>query len=131
MVVAKPDLFPATTPEPGIAEILAMPRLQSSERWPLLLTAIGSAEPVQQEPCLSFSDSTHLLEAARQGYGVALTRISIADTLVRRGDLRILKTPKAEHPSHYYLVWPRRSRTKPQVERFLEWLEETVVYEGR
>ncbi len=124
VLVAAPSLFPDAGHEPDIAEILAKPRLQSSESWPLWLTEIGSSEPLRNEPCLTFTDSTHLLEAARNGLGVALERASIADNLLRRGELRALKTPPVAHPSGYYLVWPRRSRAKLQVEQFLEWLQE-------
>lgn len=124
VLLAAPGLFPGSGPEPALSEILSKPRLQSSESWPLWLNEIGSTEPLRNEACLTFTDSTHLLEAARHGLGVALERASIADDLLRRGELRILNTPPALHASSYYLVWPRRSRTKPQVDRFFEWLVE-------
>lgn len=122
VLVAAPALFPDATGKPDLRTILSKPRLQSSESWPLWLTEIGSDETLQHEPCLSFTDSTHLLEAARNGLGIALERASIADDLVRRGELRVLETPHVEHPSHYFLVRPRRSRAKPKVEKLLEWL---------
>ena len=122
VLVASPSLFRDADHDPSISELLSKPRLQSSESWPLWLTQIGSSEPLQHDPCLTFTDSTHLLEAARNGLGVALVRASIAENLLRRGELVSLRTPQVDHPASYYLVWPRRSRSKPQVEKFLEWL---------
>ena len=124
IIVCASSMFASDPCDPDIETILAAPRLQSSESWPLWLNAVGIGAPHHSGPSLTFTDSTHLLEAARCSLGVALTRASIADSLLRRGELRMLSSKRVEHPSSYYLVWPRRSRAEPYVHRLWQWLDE-------
>jgi LysR family glycine cleavage system transcriptional activator len=112
----------ANTPE----QILQLPLLHASESWPVWLSAAG-CEHLRPRAALEFTDSSMMLEAARLGYGVALTRRSIAHALIERQQLVRLTDIEAPHPSRYFLVWPVHSHQSPKVLQFLGWLKQQVA----
>ncbi|MCD4486334.1 LysR substrate-binding domain-containing protein [Chromobacterium vaccinii] len=120
LLVASPRLFPEGAP--SLVRALEAPILQASESWESWLAGAEGGLPPLSPPALEFTDSTQMLEAARQGLGVALTRRSIADALLSRGELVLASEREAAHSSAYYLVWPHRSHGSPRLARFLDWL---------
>lgn len=102
-------------------EMLRGPILHSSESWSAWLASAASA--LRPTPAVMvFTDSTHLLEAARQGLGVALSRQSIADAALQRGDLQLAHPHAAPHNSRYYWVLAPDVTPNPAREVFARWL---------
>ncbi len=101
------------------------PLLHSGESWS---TWLKSAHLEDEPPAANmvFTDSTHLLEAAKWGMGIALTRRSIANGLIQQGLLRCLSPIEPVHSSSYYLVWPYRSKPHPMLKKFRDWLSVQV-----
>ncbi len=124
LLVAAPQLFPTGVPQ-SMDEALAVPTLQATESWSTWLSGTTETRALKVlDPVLQFTDSTHLLEAARMGMGVALTRRSIASGLLARGELVRVTDIETTHTSSYYLVWPHRSHQSAKLERFTRWLDD-------
>ncbi|PHN33008.1 LysR substrate-binding domain-containing protein [Pseudomonas sp. ICMP 460] len=112
---------------PGTAQaILQQPLLHASESWPIWLGAAG-LEGQRPQASLEFTESTLMLEAVRLGHGIALTRRSIAHSLIQRGDLVRLTDIEPAHPSRYFLVWPVGSKHSAQLTLLHTWLKEQVA----
>ncbi|MGQ5524067.1 LysR substrate-binding domain-containing protein [Chitinimonas sp. PSY-7] len=126
LLVASPKLFPKGIPD-SVTDILTAPILQANENWATWLAA-GNIELPRSVPLMEFTDSTHMLEAARRGLGVALTRRSIAAGLLADGELIQLTDIEVAHSSSYYLVWPHRSHKLARMLRFLDWLHTQVTH---
>ena len=120
VVVASPDLCaPALQRKP--VDWRRWPCMHVGESWATWMAAAGLDGEVTAAG-LHFTDSTHLLEAARLGQGVALTRRSIAQALLARGELVLVHPVQAPHPDAYYLVSPHRAKVKPELSLFKDWL---------
>ncbi|HZH43126.1 MAG TPA: LysR substrate-binding domain-containing protein [Lysobacter sp.] len=124
MLVAAPGLLGRRPPK-SVEQLLKLPLLHSSENWSAWLTSLPGAPTTLQRPPtrMELSDSTHLLEAARLGLGVALTRRSIADGLLQRGELVLAHPHECEHASSYYALVPPAALGNPTLEAFLGWLQ--------
>jgi LysR family glycine cleavage system transcriptional activator len=125
LVVAAPNFNGGDlvmTPE----QLMQLPLLHASESWPVWLAAAG-CEHLRPRAALEFTDSSMMLEAARLGYGVALTRRSIAHAMIERRQLVRLTAIEAPHPSRYFLVWPVRSHRSPKLLQLLAWLKQQVA----
>lgn len=121
VLVAAPGYLAGGT---SLAKVLRGQLLHASESWSAWLASVGD-EGVGLRPAraaMLFTDSTHLLEAARLGMGVALTRQSIADAALARGDLVLAHTHAALHSSHYYWVTPTESTHSLPLKVFSSWL---------
>ena len=120
VVVASPELWtPALQRKP--VDWRRWPCMHVGESWATWMAAAGLDGEVTASG-LHFTDSTHLLEAARLGQGVALTRRSIAQALLVRGELVLVHPVQAPHPDAYYLVSPHRAKVKPELGLFKDWL---------
>ncbi|WP_395610186.1 LysR substrate-binding domain-containing protein [Pseudomonas sp. B22129] len=124
LVVAAPHFNAGALPDTAQA-ILEQPLLHASESWPVWLSAAG-VEGQRPQASLEFTDSTLLLEAVRLGYGIALTRRSIAHSLIQRGELVKLTDIEPLHSSRYYLVWPAGSKRSAQLTVLHDWLKGQV-----
>ncbi|MBW1245835.1 LysR substrate-binding domain-containing protein [Pseudomonas tolaasii] len=122
IVVAAPHFNAGVLPDTA-HDILHQPLLHASESWPVWLSAAG-VEGQRPQASLEFTDSTQLLEAVRLGYGIALTRRSIAHSLIQRGDLVKLTDIEPAHSSRYYLVWPAGSQRSAQLNALQQWLKD-------
>lgn len=121
LLVASPDFNQGQLPQ-TVAQVMQAPLLHASESWAVWLSAAG-VEQLRPKGKLEFTDSTHLLEAARLGLGIALTRRSIAQTLIDRGELVRVTEIEPTHPSaSYYLVWPHRVNQTPALLQLTAWL---------
>lgn len=125
LVVAAADFNGGNLPTTA-HEVLQQPLLHASESWPVWLAAAGIADE-RPHPALEFTDSTLLLEAVRLGYGVALTRRSIAHAMLQRAELVKLTHIEPMHSSRYFLVWPTHSKHSVLLASFLEWLKAQIV----
>jgi len=120
VVVAAPDLVQNTSFKNGKA-LWKFPWLHAGESWvSWLVQASLNADPAPM--VMQFTDSTHLIEAAKRGLGMALTRRSIAHELLQSGELTRVSPVEPTHHSSYYLVWPHRSRPNPSLRLFRDWL---------
>lgn len=124
LVVGSPSFLPDNRPIPP-SQIMELPILDSGESWPVWMKA-ANCDIERSRAVLEFSDSTQMLEAARLGLGVALTRRSIAQNLLDRRELVEVSDIEVSHVSRYFLVWPVRSQQSPVVLQFLAWLRSQV-----
>lgn len=129
LIVASPE-FNGGDLSATVSELMRWPLLHSSESWPVWFSAAG-VEHARPRALLEFTDSTLMLEAARLGYGIALTRRSIAHAMIERRQLIRLTDIEPVHPSRYFLVWPARTHRSPKLLLLLVWLKEQVaLYEN-
>lgn len=69
-----------------------------------------------------FSDARLMLDAAREGQGVALARSVLAGEDVREGKLVRLFDIAVTSQCSYYALFPPGARSRPEISAFLEWL---------
>ena len=124
VLLASPALL-GKKPPSKLEQVLRLPQLQASEDWSAWLATMPDAPLQLQRPQarLEFTDSTHLLEAARAGLGVALTRRSISDVLLTKGQLQIAHPHSCAHSSAYFALVPAGTRPLEVTEQFLAWLQ--------
>ncbi len=124
VLLASPALL-GKKPPSKLEQVLRLPQLQASEDWSAWLATMPDAPLQLQRPParLEFTDSTHLLEAARAGLGVALSRRSIADALLSKGELQSAHPHSCVHSSAYYALVPAGARPLEVTEQFLAWLQ--------
>lgn len=120
VVVAAPHLWPPAQ-KGARKDWRHLPCMHAGESWASWLGVAGLDVDVKPAS-LHFTDSTHLLEAARLGHGVALTRRSIAQSLLARGELVLVSPVQAPHPDGYHIVWPHSAKVNPQLRLFRDWL---------
>jgi LysR family transcriptional regulator, glycine cleavage system transcriptional activator len=70
----------------------------------------------------TFSDSSHMLQAAIDGQGIALARSSLLGPDLRNGALVRLFAIDLRSPRSHYLVYPPRLKSAPKVLVFRDWL---------
>lgn len=123
ILVAAPSLLGHTCAA-SLKQLLKWPLLHASESWSGYWATLPEELRALQvpPPRMVFDDSTHLLEAARLGMGVALTRLSIADKLLRERQLVQAWPHRGEHTSAYYALSPRQAAPHPARDVFLDWL---------
>jgi LysR family glycine cleavage system transcriptional activator len=118
------------------ADLGRLRRLHSSENWGAWAASagvggiVGSVPDPAQMPW-SFNDSSHQLEAARLGLGVALTRRSIADALLGQGQLVRAHPHEMDHPGAYYFLQPVARGRNSAVADFADWLQRTCADHAR
>jgi LysR family glycine cleavage system transcriptional activator len=100
------------------------------ESWKSWFEAAGLDWP---EPTRGpmFSDSSHTMQAAIDGQGIALARSSLLGNDVHNGVLVRLFDVVVSLPRKYFLVYPPRLVDSPKLAPFREWLFDEVAAEGR
>jgi LysR family transcriptional regulator, glycine cleavage system transcriptional activator len=100
------------------------------ESWTSWFEAAGLDWP---EPTRGpmFSDSSHTMQAAIDGQGIALARSSLLGNDVHNGVLIQLFDIIVPLPKKYFLVYPRRLVDSPKLAPFRQWLFDEVAAEGR
>ncbi|HEV2039758.1 MAG TPA: transcriptional regulator GcvA [Casimicrobiaceae bacterium] len=78
-----------------------------------------------------FSDSSHTMQAAIDGQGIALARSSLLGNDVHNGVLVRLFDIVVSLPRKYFLVYPPRLVDSPKLAPFRQWLFDEVAAEGR
>lgn len=121
--VAAPHYNGGTLPR-SPAEVLACAPIRSAESWAPWCAAAGLPEPPPARG-LWINDSNLSLEAARLGQGVALERRSVADALLRRGELVALTDIRVPYAYPHWLVWPEAA-PPTRLEAFAGWLDAQV-----
>jgi LysR family glycine cleavage system transcriptional activator len=126
--------FPVCSPRiaggrvPERAEDLAYYTLLRSEDepWKPWFEAAGLDWP---EPTRGpiFNDSSHGLQAAAEGQGIALARSSLLGNDERNGILVRLFDVKAPAPRKFWLVYPPRMANSPKLALFRQWLQDEIA----
>jgi len=126
LMVASPRLRGGDLPRTP-AEVLACTPIRSAEPWAAWCAAAGLPEPPRPAG-LWINDSNLTLEAARLGQGVALERRSVADALLRRGELVALTDLRVPYDYPYWLAWPDDGGSGQDGPRqvFAAWLQDEV-----
>ena len=129
MLIASPQ-WGQDLSEWTLAQALRLPLLQASESWSAFMSAAGSEAVALERPAarLQFTDSTHLVDAAGRGLGLALTRRSVADAALRDGRVVQVTPHRCLHPSQYFVLRPPQLAASPALQSFLAWL--AVQVEG-
>lgn len=125
IVVASPKFLGKRQPQ-SVEQLLRLPLLESQESWSHWLSTLPEPPGQIQRPVarMEFTDSTHMLEAARLGLGIALSPHSIAESLLNRGELVKAFDHECPHTSGYYALLPPSGRPSEPTEAFLTWLQE-------
>ncbi|MCP5221199.1 MAG: transcriptional regulator GcvA [Zoogloeaceae bacterium] len=123
VAVAAPHFNGGRLPRTPI-EVMAAPLLLSIENWRPWQDAAGLPADVLQG--IRFNDSNLVIEAARHGHGVALSRLSLVHGMLQDGQLVQLTNVSVPYPNPYWLVWPVRSAGRARVEHFSQWLDAEI-----
>ena len=91
------------------------------EFWKPWFEAVGLDWPEPERGTI-FSDSSHLLQAAADGQGVALARRTLIGKDLHNGVLMRPFDVEVPSPRRFYLVYPPRLRDAPKLAAFREWL---------
>lgn len=135
-------LTPMMTPElakryPAPADLAAAPLLHQDDTrflkpsvdWPAWFRAAGL--PPRFASGTRFSQADHALDAALEGGGVVLGRISVAERDLAAGRLVMPYKIGLRTDAQYRFVCPHGAENRPQVRAFREWIElETATLEG-
>lgn len=106
------------------------------EPWKPWFEAAGLDWPEPQRGPV-FNDSSHMIQAAAEGQGIALARKSLLGNDVRNGVLVRLFDVAVAAPRNFYLVYPPRMADSPKIAAFRQWLraeiarDETLDAEGQ
>jgi LysR family glycine cleavage system transcriptional activator len=129
--------FPACSPRiaGGVpsrpAELARYVLLRSeNEFWEPWFRAAGLDWP---EPTRGpmYNDTSHVMQAAVEGQGVALARSSLIGNDLVNGVLVRLFDVAVPSPHRYYLVYPPRLAASPKLALFRAWLREEVARDMR
>lgn len=94
------------------------------EPWQPWFEAAGLKDWPEPSVGLRVDDLGLLLESVRHGYGVGLTRQHFAEDLLAKGDIVELFDVRLRTPPHaYYMVYERQIRERPEVDVFIDWLQ--------
>jgi LysR family glycine cleavage system transcriptional activator len=76
-----------------------------------------------------FNDSSHMVQAAAEGQGIALARQSLLGNDVRNGVLVRLFDVALPAAKRFYLVYPPRTANSPKLVLFRRWIHEEIAAE--
>ncbi len=78
-----------------------------------------------------FSDSSHMMQAAAEGQGIALARKTLLANDLRNGVLVQLFDVVVRSPFRTFLVYPPRLADSPKLAQFRNWLREEIAADAR
>jgi LysR family glycine cleavage system transcriptional activator len=93
--------------------------------WPGWLEAMG-ADDLAPGGTLSFDQYDQVINAAIHGQGVALGRMSLAGHYLREKQLVALFGREQKLERAFHAVFARGARERPEVTRFLDWLQREI-----
>jgi LysR family transcriptional regulator, glycine cleavage system transcriptional activator len=94
--------------------------------WPTWLETVGLAD-LKPAGSLRFSHLDHAIRAAVGGQGVALGIRGLIEDLLRDRSL-VIPFPRATQSNRaYHIVLPRNAAARPEVSRFVQWLQEEAA----
>ncbi len=125
LVVAAPGYRGGNLPTTPQA-IAASDIIFSMESWNAWCSQAGLEKPIVPAG-LRLNDSNLVLEAVRLGAGVALERRSLVAGAIARGELVQLTAVTVPYPWPYWLTVSPQAENRPEVARFIAWLEEEIA----
>jgi LysR family glycine cleavage system transcriptional activator len=93
----------------------------NDEYWRPWFAVAGLSWPEPERGPI-FNDSSHMLQAAIDGHGVALARTSLLGFDVRNGLLVKLFDVEVPSSRRYYFVHPARGEASAKIAAFRQWL---------
>ncbi|MGO4909986.1 LysR substrate-binding domain-containing protein [Pseudorhodobacter sp. W20_MBD10_FR17] len=90
--------------------------------WAEWFAAAGVDASELPEPRLTFDKRSHVLQAAREGLGIAMERTPFSSVMLRQGKLLPASNIRVPTGSGYYLMAPPRSLVLPHVKQFRAWI---------
>ncbi|KPC52638.1 LysR substrate-binding domain-containing protein [Amantichitinum ursilacus] len=117
--VAAPHFNGGVLPQ-TIEEFVSCPVIRSYDSGRDWCRAAGLDQSLP--PGLNCNDSNLLVQAVLLGQGVAVTRRSLADGLIREGRLVQLLGVEVPFDRDYWLAWPQRSEGSAKLDDFMGWL---------
>ncbi|ADV28889.1 transcriptional regulator, LysR family [Pseudoxanthomonas suwonensis 11-1] len=128
--VASPALLRRNARIPATQRLARLPLLgDPSDRWDDWFAATGGEPP--RRYAAHFDDTETLHQAAAEGLGVALARLTLAEPLLRAGRLATLGRRRMPAGFGHYLVYPGRSRSHPSFATVRAWLLEQAAARPR
>lgn len=107
--------------KPALAKIATLPLLgDPADRWKDWFAAFGGKAPARH--VAAFDDTETLHQAAAQGLGVALARLTLAQPLIDSGRLVRLTSKRLKAEFAHYLVYPERSLQLAGFQTMRSWL---------
>jgi LysR family glycine cleavage system transcriptional activator len=100
--------------------------LRSDEYWQPWFAAAGLPWPEPDRGPI-FNDTSHMLQAAVDGQGIALARKSLLADDLRNGLLVRLFDIEVPGPRKYFLVYPPRLAGAPKIALFRRWLRDEIA----
>lgn len=125
LVVAAPHYRGGDLPTTPQA-IAASDIVFSMESWHAWCSQAGLEKTIVPAG-LRLNDSNLVLEAVRLGAGVALERRSLVAGAIARGELVQLTAVTVPYPWHYWLTVSPQAENRPEIARFIAWLEEEIA----
>jgi LysR family glycine cleavage system transcriptional activator len=74
-----------------------------------------------------FNDSSHMMQAAAEGEGIALARVTLLGNDERNGVLVRPFAIEVQAPRRFYLVYPQRAANSPKLAAFRAWLHAEIA----
>lgn len=106
---------------PTLAGLARLPLLgDPGGRWDEWFATFGGKAP--RRYVAAFDDTETLHQAAAQGLGVALARLTLAQPLIDSGRLVVLTRKRIKPGFAHYLVYPERSRQHPGFQVLRGWV---------
>lgn len=100
------------------------------ELWKPWFEAAGLEWPEPQRGPI-FNDSSHLIQAAAEGQGIALARTTLLGNDIRNGVLVRLFGVEVASPRKHYLVYPARTANSSKLALFRSWLVDEIERERK
>ena len=112
-------------------DLARYPLLRSdNEPWKVWFDAAGVDLPEPHRGPI-FNDSSHMMQAAAEGQGIALGRGTLLGNDERNGVLVRPFAIEAPSPRRFYLVYPPRSADSPKIAAFRAWLHAEIAADRR
>ena len=111
------------------ADLARYPLLRSdNEPWKPWFEAAGLDWPEPDRGPI-FNDSSHMMQAAAEGEGIALGRATLLGNDERNGVLIRPFAIEVPAPRRFYLVYPPRNADLPKLATFRAWLQAEIAAE--
>jgi LysR family glycine cleavage system transcriptional activator len=117
---------PLRRPEDLAHHVLLHTSAAYDDDWRLWLTAAGLPANISKQPGLTFDLILMAVQAAIDGYGVAIGRTSYVEGDIAKGRLVVPFQITLPADAGFYLVSPEASAEKPKLVAFRQWLLASV-----
>src|SRR5207244_953863 len=117
---------PLRKPEDLADHVLLHSSAGNDDDWRLWLTAAGLPTNLSKQPGVTFDLVFMTLQAAIDGFGVAMGRTSYVQDDIAKGRLVVPFEIKLPVDAGFYLVSPEARADSPKLSAFRNWLAETV-----